>query len=81
MAVRFVCFLLSIGWLVPLGFSLSIMQEWMERVDAVMAGRPVLLNSFPLVSFAGQMANIAFIWLSVVAVSWSGVLLFHRQKK
>jgi hypothetical protein len=68
----------STGWVIPLFICIDQMIVWgqVEVAPRIYDQKP-MINSFPFLSFASQMLNIAMIWLSIVCVSWSSYLSWH----
>jgi hypothetical protein len=66
----------SVGWLVPLGLSASLAWSWLttEVAPLIYGARPQL-NSFPLLADSQRLFWVGFLWASLVIAGWSAVLI------
>jgi hypothetical protein len=70
-STRYVCALLSAGWLVPLYFSATNFVAYVEtELKPLIVGRPVT-HSFPILMVWQFWFTLAVLWLAVVIICWS----------
>lgn len=69
--------ILSCGWLIPLYLGISTLFSWLQyEVTPLLEGRNPG-NSFPFLTFSGDMVAVSFIWMAAAISIW--VVIYLRQ--
>ena len=85
--IKFFVFLLSIGWVFPIGNGLGLIDEWVNtELLTLLMQEPRVFGpesaGVPLEVYWSGMANLklGFQWLTLVVVMWLMWYLFFKSK-
>jgi hypothetical protein len=74
--VKTALWLVSVGWIAPLGFAAFFFWEWLDlEVAPVVYGGERAVNSFPFLAESQRLFWIGFAWAALVVASWAAYLI------
>lgn len=78
--IRNIClFLLTVGWLVPLGMSFSFFNSWLNKIVIPKINNTVQeMHSFPSLQASESTFTVSFWWLCLAVTSWTAYFLLYK---